>query len=183
MTGTAFDLHNGANLLRILCGVFLLPHLVVKFRNQDFVKGFMDKAGLRPPLLWLYASFVVEIVASIGLIFGVYTRYVAVLAGVFLARRGVGQLARFRRQMDVELRRARSIRYSGRSVASSSRCSPEARRAVPHLARPTRTCGSIEDSIASSESLDRSAVASGERSLDTASRSSRARLSRSSSVL
>jgi len=84
MSGTAFDLHNGANVLRILCGAFLLPHLVVKFRNQDFVKGFMDKAGLRPPLVWLYASFAIEIVASIGLIFDLYTRYVAVLTGVFL---------------------------------------------------------------------------------------------------
>jgi putative oxidoreductase len=61
-----------------------LPHLVVKFRNQDFVKGFMEKAGLRPPLVWLYASFAIEIVASIGLIFAIYTRYAAMLAGVFL---------------------------------------------------------------------------------------------------
>ena len=48
-SAAAFDLSDGANILRILCGVFLMPHLVVKFRNQDFVKGFMDKAGLRPP--------------------------------------------------------------------------------------------------------------------------------------
>ena len=81
---TSFDLSNGANVLRIVCGLFLLPHLFVKFRNQDFVKGFMGKAGLRPPLAWLYASFAIEIVASIGLIFDLYTRYVALLAGVFL---------------------------------------------------------------------------------------------------
>jgi putative oxidoreductase len=84
MNGTAFDLTNGANILRILCGLFLLPHLFVKLRNQDFVKGFMDKAGLKPPIAWLYASFGVEIVASIGLIFDLYTRYVAGLAAVFL---------------------------------------------------------------------------------------------------
>jgi putative oxidoreductase len=84
MSGAAFDLHNGANILRIVCGAFLLPHLVVKFRNQDFVKGFMEKAGLRPPLAWLYASFAVEIVGSIGLIFDLYTPYVATLTGVFL---------------------------------------------------------------------------------------------------
>jgi hypothetical protein len=33
----AFDLTNGANVLRIVCGLFLVPHLFVKFRNQDFV--------------------------------------------------------------------------------------------------------------------------------------------------
>lgn len=81
----SFDLTNGLNVLRIICGLFLIPHLFVKFRNQDFVKGFMEKAGLRPPIAWLYASFAIEIVASIGLVFDVYTRYVAVMAGVFLA--------------------------------------------------------------------------------------------------
>lgn len=84
MNGSAFDLTNGANVLRLACGLFLLPHLVVKFRNQAFVKGFMEKAGLKPPIAWLYASFAVEIVASIGLIFDLYTFYVALLTGVFL---------------------------------------------------------------------------------------------------
>jgi putative oxidoreductase len=80
----SFDLTNGANVLRLLCGLFLVPHLFVKFRNQDFVKGFMSKAGLNPPVAWLYGAFAVEIVAGIGLIFDIYTAYAAVLAGVFL---------------------------------------------------------------------------------------------------
>lgn len=80
----SFDLTNGFNVLRILCGVFLIPHLFVKFRNQDFVKGFMAKAGLNPPIVWLYGAFAVEIVASIGLVFDIYTFYAAVLTGVFL---------------------------------------------------------------------------------------------------
>jgi putative oxidoreductase len=84
LSAQSFDLTNGANVLRIICGLFLIPHLFVKFRNQDFVKGFMEKAGLRPPIAWLYASFAVEIITSIGLVLDLYTRYVAVLAGVFL---------------------------------------------------------------------------------------------------
>ena len=80
----SFDLTVGANVLRILCGLFLVPHLVVKFKNQDFVKGFMAKAGLNPPIVWLYGAFAVEIVATVGLVLDVWTFYVAVLAGVFL---------------------------------------------------------------------------------------------------
>ena len=80
----SLDLTNGANLLRILCGLFLIPHLFVKFKNQDFVKGFMAKAGLNPPIAWLYGAFAVEIVASIGLILGLYTVYVALLTAAFL---------------------------------------------------------------------------------------------------
>lgn len=80
----SFDLTSGANLLRILCGLFLVPHLVIKFRNQDFVKGFMAKAGLNPPAAWLYGAFAIEIVASVCLVFDWLTVYAASLAAVFL---------------------------------------------------------------------------------------------------
>ena len=80
----SLGLESGIDFLRVLCGAFLIPHLVVKFQSQDFVKGFFDQAGLRPPVVWLYSSFAVEIVCSIGLIFDIYARYVAILAGVFL---------------------------------------------------------------------------------------------------
>jgi putative oxidoreductase len=80
----ALGLDSAIDYLRILCGAFLVPHLVVKFQSQDFVKGFMSQAGLNPPVAWLYASFVIEIVAVIGLLFDLYTFYVAILAGVFL---------------------------------------------------------------------------------------------------
>jgi putative oxidoreductase len=79
-----FDLANGFNILRIVCGLFFIPHLFVKFQNQDFVKDFMSKVGLNPPIVWLYGAFVVEIIATIGLVLGIYTAPVAVLAGVFL---------------------------------------------------------------------------------------------------
>jgi putative oxidoreductase len=80
----SFDLTEGFNLLRIVCGAFLIPHLFVKFRNQDFVRGFMSKAGLNPPGAWLYGAFAIEIIASIGLILDIGTAYAAGLAGMFL---------------------------------------------------------------------------------------------------
>ena len=80
----SFDLGQGSNILRILCGVFLIPHLFVKFRNQEFVKGFMSKAGLNPPILWLYGAFAIEIVTTIGLVLDIYTVYAAILTGLFL---------------------------------------------------------------------------------------------------
>jgi putative oxidoreductase len=79
-----FDLTNGFNILRIVCGLFFIPHLFVKFKNQDFVKDFMAKVGLNPPIAWLYGAFVIEIAVTIGLVFGIYTVPVAILAGVFL---------------------------------------------------------------------------------------------------
>jgi putative oxidoreductase len=80
----SFDLTNGFNILRIVCGLFFIPHLVVKFKNQDFVKDFMSKVGLNPPIVWLYAAFVIETFVAIGLVFNLYTLYAALFAGVFL---------------------------------------------------------------------------------------------------
>lgn len=80
----SFDLTNGFNILRIICGLFFIPHLFVKFRNQEFVKDFMAKAHLQPPIAWLYAAFAIEIVVTIGLVFAIYTAWAALLAGVFL---------------------------------------------------------------------------------------------------
>ena len=79
-----FSQISGADVLRIVCGLFFIPHLVVKFRNQDFVKGFMSKAGLNPPTAWLYMAFAVEILVTIGLVFDVLTLYAGIVAGVFL---------------------------------------------------------------------------------------------------
>lgn len=80
----AFDLSNGINILRILCGLFIIPHMFVKFNSLDFVSGFFEKVGFRPPMPWIYLTFVVEGISVIGLVLGIYTMYVAILAGVFL---------------------------------------------------------------------------------------------------
>src|SRR5690606_15476613 len=80
----SFDLSDGFNVLRLLCGAFFVPHLFVKLKNQDFVKGFMQKVGLRPPAAWLYAAFAVEIAVTIGLVLDVFTLWAALLAAAFL---------------------------------------------------------------------------------------------------
>lgn len=75
---------DGRDALRILCGAFLVPHLFVKFRNQDFVKQFMAQAGLRPPAAWLYAALAIELAASAGLLLDILTVYAAMVAAAFL---------------------------------------------------------------------------------------------------
>jgi putative oxidoreductase len=79
-----FGLDTGIDWLRVLCGVFLLPHLVVKFQSREFVKGFFEQAGLRPPMFWLYAALAVELVTGTCLIFDCYAERAAIVTGVFL---------------------------------------------------------------------------------------------------
>jgi len=79
-----FDLTNGETVLRIACGIWLIPHFLVKIRNQEFSQGFFEKAGFKPAAPLMYVALVVEVIAAIGLIFDIYTFYVALLAGIFL---------------------------------------------------------------------------------------------------
>jgi putative oxidoreductase len=87
MSGLAqnFDLTNEFNILRILVGLFLLPHLYAKATNLEFMYGVYKDYRLNPPKAWVWACIVVEVICAIGLIFGIYTRYVAILLAIFMA--------------------------------------------------------------------------------------------------
>lgn len=79
-----FDLSNGYNILRIICGAFLVPHIVAKF-IEPAALNFFVAAKFKPPKVWMYIACAVEIVLAAGLIFGIYTAYVAWVAAIHLA--------------------------------------------------------------------------------------------------
>ena len=78
-----FNLLNEFNIIRIICGAFLIPHIFAKF-FEPAALGFFVKAGFKPPAAWMYVSCAIEIVLAIGLIFGIYTSYVAWVAAFHL---------------------------------------------------------------------------------------------------
>jgi putative oxidoreductase len=79
-----FNLLNEFNILRIICGAFFIPHIYAKFFVPDAL-GFFVKAGFKPPATWMYISGAIETVLACGLIFGIYTPYVAAVAAIHLA--------------------------------------------------------------------------------------------------
>lgn len=83
MTWDAFNLLEPFNILRIMCGLFFIPHVVGKFTEPKALELF-GAFGFKPPKFWLYAAAAIEIVVAIGLVFGIYTRYVAAVAAIFL---------------------------------------------------------------------------------------------------
>lgn len=79
-----FSLYNEFNILRIICGAFFIPHIVGKF-FEPAALGFFVAAKFKPPAFWMYVACAIEIVLAAGLIFGIYTTYVALLAAIHLA--------------------------------------------------------------------------------------------------
>lgn len=78
-----FNLFNEFNILRIICGVFFIPHIVAKFTVPATLEFFV-KAGFKPAATWMYIAGAIETVLTLGLIFDIYTQYVAAIAFLHL---------------------------------------------------------------------------------------------------
>jgi len=83
-----FDLSNGLNIIRIICGLFLFPHVAGKFAAGAVAAGtagFFAKAGFHPPEVWVYIAALSETVAGVALVLGICTRFAALGAFALLA--------------------------------------------------------------------------------------------------
>lgn len=86
---------NPWNGLRILCGVFFLPHALGKFAvgglNPATV-GFFIQAGFSPAQWWEMLAAVSEIAVGIALVLGLATRYAALAGAAVLLLAAVALL-------------------------------------------------------------------------------------------
>jgi len=79
-----FNLLNEFNLVRIICGLFFIPHIYAKFFVPEAL-GFFVAAKFKPPAFWLYTACVIEIIVAAGLILGIYPVYFGALGALHLA--------------------------------------------------------------------------------------------------
>ncbi len=82
---SAYDLTNGAVVLRLICALFFFPHIYFKLvGNPPPALGFFVQAGFKPPALYMRIAAAVESLAALGLLFGVYTQWAALLGAATL---------------------------------------------------------------------------------------------------
>src|SRR4051795_9930194 len=82
-----FDLSNGLNIIRIICGLFLFPHVAGKFAAGAVAAGtagFFCQAGFHAPEICVYIASFSETAAGWGLVFGICTRFAALGAFALL---------------------------------------------------------------------------------------------------
>lgn len=81
----SFDLTNGAVLLRLICALFLVPHMYFKaVGNPPPASKTFIEAGYPKPLLFVRFALVVEIIIATALFFDFYTQYAALVLAVLL---------------------------------------------------------------------------------------------------
>src|SRR3954465_10776596 len=82
-----FDLSNGLNIIRIICGLFLFPHVAGKFAAGAVAAGtagVFAKAGFYPPEVWVCIAALSEPAAGLALVLGICTRFAALGAFALL---------------------------------------------------------------------------------------------------
>lgn len=80
LKASAFDLTRSSNILRIIAGAFMFPHIAGKFANGGFnpgTLGFFAKAGMTPPEFWLGLAAASEFLVGVFLVLGLCTRFAA----------------------------------------------------------------------------------------------------------
>ncbi|HEX3939699.1 MAG TPA: DoxX family membrane protein [Xanthobacteraceae bacterium] len=78
-----FDLTQGINILRLICGLFFIPHIYAKFFVPEAL-GFFKAAKFNPPAVWMYTACIIETILAAGLIFAILPFYAGVLACIHL---------------------------------------------------------------------------------------------------
>jgi putative oxidoreductase len=79
-----FDFNNGYVILRIICGLFFLPHAIAKITARQGPLGFFQAAGFPAANAFVSFAMVFEIAVGLALILGIYTVPAAWLACIYL---------------------------------------------------------------------------------------------------
>jgi putative oxidoreductase len=79
----SFNLTDESNILRLICGLFFIPHIYAKFFVPEAL-GFFKAAKFHPAAAWMYTACIIETVVAIGLIFAVLPFYAGLLGFVHL---------------------------------------------------------------------------------------------------
>jgi putative oxidoreductase len=70
--------------LRVISGVWFLPHCIGKIRNIERASETFARAGLKPGRAFVVFTIVAELLAGLGLVLGLYPQFAAALAVVVL---------------------------------------------------------------------------------------------------
>ena len=74
--------------LSILCGLMFIPHSIAKFTARAAVEKVFESAGLRPVRFFVIMALVIEVVATVGLVFNMLQPYASWLGALFMLAAG-----------------------------------------------------------------------------------------------
>ncbi|MBE9603609.1 DoxX family protein [Acetobacteraceae bacterium H6797] len=76
----AFALSEPMNVIRLMAGLFYLPHILFKLNGMAGSMAFFTKAGLVPAPLFLGLALLTESLSFLCLTFGLFTRWAGLMS-------------------------------------------------------------------------------------------------------
>jgi putative oxidoreductase len=78
-----FNLLNEMNLLRLICALFFIPHIIGKFTVPQALQFYIE-VGFKPPKFWMYLAGAIETVLTTALLLDFHTAIFGFLAFIHL---------------------------------------------------------------------------------------------------
>jgi putative oxidoreductase len=88
-----FDLTNPIVVVRVMCGLFYVPHVLFKILGFSGSLVAFSKMGFEPPLFWVPLAIATEALCAVGLTFNLYTKYVGLMSAGTMALAAYGTFA------------------------------------------------------------------------------------------
>ncbi|ARQ01407.1 hypothetical protein CAK95_21590 [Pseudorhodoplanes sinuspersici] len=88
-----FDLTNPTVVVRLMCGLFYLPHAFFKINGFEGSVAAFAKMGFEPAAFWVLLAIATELVCAVGLTLNLYTRYVGLASAGTMALAAYGTFA------------------------------------------------------------------------------------------
>lgn len=80
-----FDPFDPVVIVRILCGLLFVPHILFKLNAMEGAAAFFAKAGFDPAYPFLILAIAAESLCAVGLIFNIVTKWTGLLAAAVMA--------------------------------------------------------------------------------------------------
>ena len=92
-TAKDFDISNPINVVRLMAGLFYIPHVLFKVTAFSGSLVAFQKMGFEPPLAWVSLAILTEALCAVGLTLNLYTRYVGLMSTGTMAFAAYGTFA------------------------------------------------------------------------------------------
>jgi putative oxidoreductase len=88
-----FDLTNPVVVVRLMCGLFYIPHALFKILGFAGSLAAFSKMGFEPPMFWVPLAIATELLCAIGLTLNIQTKFVGLMSAGTMALAAYGTFA------------------------------------------------------------------------------------------
>jgi putative oxidoreductase len=84
-TSKSFDLSNPVVVVRMMCGLFYIPHVLFKLQGFEGSAAAFAKMGFEPAVPWLLLAITTETLCAVGLTLNMYVQFTGLMSAGVMA--------------------------------------------------------------------------------------------------